>query len=910
MFLHACTERQIRPFNTWTGRIAGPKIVFVAGGTRAVAADTRDVDELPVLAMSRPREALARARAVLAGRPGPYEASVAHRAIAIVQRDHGDVQAAVREFRQALRLARLVGSAERETELLASLAVALVYAGRTAVGLATFEAALRRSGGVPEARVLHQRAGVLMVLGRYPAALEDSRHAVAVLRRAGDLLWTARALNTRANIYLKLGSPGRADADFVSAARIFAEIGQDLEGIYPVVNRALVAFASGDLPAALAYFDAAIPSYRRLNVPTTNLRINRCAVLLAAGLAHDALAEAEVAMQEMEEIRGRSTTKGELLLMAARCALAAAQPQAAQNWAQAGCRVFRAQRSAWWQAEAARVLVQARYAVGPASAVLLREAKRAAARLDALGSPDSARAHLVAGRVALELDRRDDAERHLAAAASIGRRGPVPTRAGGWLAEALRAQAANRPDRMLAACRQGLDALDVQRLMLGASELRAQVTVHGSELAALAQRHAARSGRPRRLLAWSERYRATAQAVPAVRPLADAELNASLAALRAVASQLTTVRSQGRPSAPLQREQQRLEGLVRASALHARGAAGNGRAAFRPADLLAELGETRAQLIEIVDIDGDLHVLACGGSRVRQFAAGRASDAVRAAEFARFALRRLARARPGDDPASALSVLAAAGPRLEQALLGPAARHLGDGDGPVIIVPPGKLQTIPWAILPALADRVVSVAPSAVAWMRARAAPPPEHRHVTLARGPGLASDGAEVPMLARLYDDVTVLSDEEATAEKVLVALDGAWLAHIAAHGTFRADSPLFSSLRMYDGPLTVYDFEQLQRAPYRLVLSSCDSGVLAPAGADELLGLVSSLLPLGTAGIVAAVVPLNDQAVVPLMVDLHRHLRAGQTLADAIYSVRRGLSSDPVQQATAASLITLGAG
>jgi hypothetical protein len=27
-----------------------------------------------------------------------------------------------------------------------------------------------------------------------------------------------------------------------------------------------------------------------------------------------------------------------------------------------------------------------------------------------------------------------------------------------------------------------------------------------------------------------------------------------------------------------------------------------------------------------------------------------------------------------------------------------------------------------------------------------------------------------------------------------------------------------MFSSLRMHDGPLTVYDFEQLQRAPYRL--------------------------------------------------------------------------------------------
>jgi tetratricopeptide (TPR) repeat protein len=856
--------------------------------------------------LSRPREALARARAVLAERPGPYDASVAHQTAAIVLRDFGDAQAGVRELRQALRLARQADSAEREADVLASLAVALVQTGRTGAGLAAFEEALARCDGVLAARVLHRRANMLFTLGRYPAALQDARHAVTVLRRAGDLLWTARALNTRANIYLKLGSPGRADTDLVDAAWLFAQVGQELEAIYPVLNRANVAFAAGDLPAALAYFDAAIPSYRRLNVPTVTARGERCAVLLAAGLAADALAEAEAAMLEMEQIRGRFTKKAELLLIAARCALAAARPQEAQDWAQAAYRLFRAQRSAWWQADAARVLIQARYAVGPVSPALLRSANRATARLDALGSPDAAQGHLLAGRMALELGRREAADRHLAAAARTRRRGPALARASGWLGEALRAQAANRQVRMLAACRQGLDALDEHRLTLGASELRAQVTVHGAELAALAHRHVARSGRPRRLLAWSERWRATALAVPAVRPLADAELNTSLTALRSVTSQLVQARSKGQPSASLQREQSRLESIVRASALRARGAAGTSRTAFRTADLLAELGGT--QLIEVVDIDGSLQVLTCGASKVRQFAAGRVDDAVRAAEFARFALRRVARGRPGEDPASALSILAAAGPKLQQALLGPAARHLGDG--PVVIVPPAKLQTIPWAILPALADRVVSVAPSAGAWMRAHAAPPPDHRHVALARGPGLASDGAEVPELARLHDVVTVLADGDATAEKVLRALDGAWLAHIAAHGTFRADSPLFSSLRMYDGPLTVYDFEQLHRAPYRLVLSSCDSGVLAPAGADELLGLVSSLLPLGTAGILAAIVPLNDQAVVPLMVDLHRQLRAGRTLAESMHDVRRGVAGDPVQQATAASLVTLGAG
>jgi CHAT domain-containing protein len=153
------------------------------------------------------------------------------------------------------------------------------------------------------------------------------------------------------------------------------------------------------------------------------------------------------------------------------------------------------------------------------------------------------------------------------------------------------------------------------------------------------------------------------------------------------------------------------------------------------------------------------------------------------------------------------------------------------------------------------------------------------------------------------------VLGDGEATTQRVLHAMEGAWLAHIAAHGTFRADSPLFSSLRLHDGALTVYDFERLVRAPYRVLLPSCDSGVQAPAGADELLGLVAGLLPLGTAGIVASIVPLNDEATVPAMLELHRHLRAGQTIAESLHQVRQERAGDPVMHATVASLVALGA-
>jgi tetratricopeptide (TPR) repeat protein len=830
---------------------------------------------------------------------------VAHQAAGIVLREFGDLDSGIAELRKALRLARRIGSIKREADVLASLAVALVYAGRTAAGLAAFDDALRLSKGAQAGQVRYRRSIALLALGRHAAALDDARRAAAVLRHSGDKLWAARAVNLRGLIYYTMGFTARANADFADAELLFAETSQVLESIYMVHNRALVAYAINDIPAALSYFDEAAAQYKPLNILVPDLAIDRCAVLLTAGLPGDALAEADGAIHEIERFHGQSIKKAELLLVAANCALAAGRPQVALDRAQAADRMYRTQRNGWWLARTRLVLVRAKFAAGPPSAQLLREANRVAARLEEMGSGDAPQAHLLAGRVALELGHRATADRHLIEAAKSRRHGPPMSRASGWLSEALRAEAADDPRRLLAACRRGLEVLDEYRFTLGASELRAQATAHGAELAALAQRHAVRQHRPRPLLAWSERWRATALAVPEVRPSADAELNAGLAAFRKATGRLEEARRLGRPDVRLQREQRRLEGVVRACALRARGGSGRGPSLLDVDGLLDQLGSD--QLAEIVDVDGTLQVLVCGARRVRQYTAGRTAEAARAADFARFALRRLARSRPGDDLDGPLAVLEAAGPKLQDALFGPAVRHLGDG--PVIVVPPGKLHAVPWALLPAFRDRVVSVAPSASAWTRARAAAPPSHRHITLARGPGLVTDGAEVPLVAKLYDDITVLADSGATAQQVLYALEGAWVAHIAAHGTFRADSPLFSSLHMYDGPLTVYDFEQLNRAPYRLVLSSCDSGVLAPTGANELLGLVSSLLPLGTAGIIAAVVPLNDHAVVPVMVDLHTYLREGQNLAESLYRVRRGLADDPIQQATALSLVTLGA-
>jgi len=338
--------------------------------------------------------------------------------------------------------------------------------------------------------------------------------------------------------------------------------------------------------------------------------------------------------------------------------------------------------------------------------------------------------------------------------------------------------------------------------------------------------------------------------------------------------------------------------------------------------LLSELGDDR--LLELLDVDGELHALVCGDGRVQRYPVGTTGEAALAVRFARSALRRAAHGPPvSPDDAVVHDWLAKMGAKLDRALLGEAGDRLGDGD--LVIVPPGKLHAVPWGLLPRLSSRAVSIAPSAASWLRARAAGGgraggaglPEKGPVVLARGPGLTSQGAEVPRLAADYAAPAAelglpppveLGAGTATVARVLDAIDGAAVAHIAAHGMFRADSPMFSSIRLDDGPLTVYDLERLRRGPRLLVLSSCDSGVAAPAGADEVLGLASSLIPLGTAGVVASVVPVNDPAVVPLMIALHRELRAGASPAAALRDARRAHQADPVAAATGWSFICLG--
>jgi hypothetical protein len=237
------------------------------------------------------------------------------------------------------------------------------------------------------------------------------------------------------------------------------------------------------------------------------------------------------------------------------------------------------------------------------------------------------------------------------------------------------------------------------------------------------------------------------------------------------------------------------------------------------------------------------------------------------------------------------------------------ARHLDDlllapldvtEGADVVVVPTGGLHRVAWSALPTLSGRPTTIAPSATIWLGAHgpAVPRRTGSPVALVAGPDLPGAGDEVRRLAAAYPQAEVLSGADATAEHVLAALEHADLAHLAAHGRFRADSPLFSSIRLFDGPLTIYDLERLGRAPSTVVLSACDAGAVAVRSGDELLGTAAAMIGLGVRWVIAPVMAVPDEATTPFMVALHDGLRQGDTPPAAL--ARASITSPGVAAAT----------
>ena len=454
-------------------------------------------------------------------------------------------------------------------------------------------------------------------------------------------------------------------------------------------------------------------------------------------------------------------------------------------------------------------------------------------------------------------------------------------RARGWYAEALARADAGNPRGARTAIRAGLRLLDEHRAVLGATDVRAHAAGHRTALAELGLRIALRSGRPREVLEWAERGRATGLLMQrSGRPPDDPETAEAVAALRGTALQIADLRGAGRTDdmGPLLARQAVLERRIRSRSLHHGGA---GDPVAPPAGveaLTAALGD--AGILELVDADGTLVALTLAGGRVRLHRIGPMRAADDLLDRVAFAVSRLLRPDlPAAQHAAAATLLRDSAARADAALLQRMPELAGR---PLVVVPTGSLQNVPWALLPSCAGRPVTVSPSATLWLGARSRPAAPG-HTLVAAGPALPGADGEARAVAAVHG-VTPMLAADATADRVLRALDGAALVHLAAHGRLAPHNPLFSELTLADGPLFAYDIEQLADAPHTVVLAACESGRSVVCAGDELLGLGAMFLARGTSQLVASPLPVPDAETAPLMTAFHRRLAAGVPVAEAL--------------------------
>ena len=810
----------------------------------------------------------------------PVTAVVDEQQAASDARRRGDMVAARVHLERALAQAVADGDAERAAEARVGLAMSLAGAGDFPEALRQLEEASAGSA-VVHARAQGQRAVVLQRLGRLDEAALQWRTALRTWRRLGDNDGVAKVLNNRGVLHAYRGDMRAAEVDLDRAGALYRSLpDRELEATEVVHNQGFVAARAGDVTRALRLFDRAAEEFERLGVRRPETLLDRCEALLAAQLATEALAVGLQALIELEN-QGRAADLAEAMVLVAEAALAAGRAGEAATMAGRAEEVFGAQGRDGWAARAGLTRVRAAVALGTGTDVV--EVLALADRLAAEGWLETeAEVRLLAVRLYLDAGDSEGAARELDLVRGVRERGPGELRARAWMAEGL--LCLTRGDRP-AARRALLSALAVtgrRERRMGSTELRARAASARTETVNLGVRMAVEDGDAAAVLAWSERGRTSGTMLSSGSDSADSNLRRRLAELRDVGRQIEIATDDALPA--LRSREAALEDDIRHRAWRTQGRL---RAARRPPsirELAAALGD-RA-LVELVNCDGVLHAVTVVDGETRLHVLGPEARVRAEVDALRFAMNRRARsARSGQTSdglrAALVPTLDSGAARLDALVLGPLGAVLANRS--LVVVPTGCLHGAPWGALPSCRGRSLAVCPSATGWLEgdaAAAGPVDGIGDAVLVAAAGIADGPTEVDRISSFYPGSVVLEGEKATIGRVLAAVEGADVVHVAAHGCFRWEKPLFSSVELTDGRLTVYDLERVGRAPRRVVLSSCETGLSGP----DVLGIPSALLTLGTESLIASVVVVSGAEVQDLVVELHRYLAAGARAPDAL--------------------------
>jgi CHAT domain-containing protein len=143
-----------------------------------------------------------------------------------------------------------------------------------------------------------------------------------------------------------------------------------------------------------------------------------------------------------------------------------------------------------------------------------------------------------------------------------------------------------------------------------------------------------------------------------------------------------------------------------------------------------------------------------------------------------------------------------------------------------------------------------------------------------------------EAHFVAKALGNARLFVGSEATEENLRAYGPQSRYIHIATHGYFRQDNPMFSSIRLGSSWLNLFDLNQLQLNAELVTLSGCGTGMNVVVGGDELIGLVRGLLYAGAQTLLVSLWEIHDQSTAELMRDFYDAYKAAPNKAAALRS------------------------
>jgi len=142
----------------------------------------------------------------------------------------------------------------------------------------------------------------------------------------------------------------------------------------------------------------------------------------------------------------------------------------------------------------------------------------------------------------------------------------------------------------------------------------------------------------------------------------------------------------------------------------------------------------------------------------------------------------------------------------------------------------------------------------------------------------------SEVEAVASILPNPHVHVGAEATQEVLQTQGSESRFIHIATHGWFRQDNPMFSSIRLGTSQLSLFDLYQLNLPAELITLSGCGTGLNVVVGGDELMGLKRGLLYAGAQGVLLTLWDVSDQSTADFMRLFYRRLMENPNKAKAL--------------------------